>query len=400
MTVQSTRTDMPSSQPACVLIITATKVETQAVLATFSDAAGKPWTRQPIGNKVYYNLHVHGGVPISMVQSEKGTATPGGALLTVRQAIDDLHPQAVIMCGIAYGLHPEKQNLGDILVAQQIEYFEPQKMNVEGRHMPRGDRATSADRLLARFRSGDVDWQGATTHFGLILSGEKLVNDPAFRNQLLETEPEAVGGDMESAGLYAAARDARVDWILVKAICDWADGKKSDDAQQLAAHNAAEYVLHVIKMGGWEKPDQLPTNQSQVYLVGYPPQMELEANLGHPFYEVVFCGSMIEALTVIKQAHDRILAGDYTSRVVVLPDEHRPRLHFCEVGTWEDGKPDYQGPVIGCYGTIEVVPSPGNQAKVYVYVHYFFGQKMKDWMITHWNKIRSVLEKDGWKFLA
>jgi nucleoside phosphorylase len=65
-------------------------------------------------------------------------------------------------------------------------------------------------------------------------------------------EPEAIGGDMEGAGLYAAAGVAKVDWILVKAICDWADGNKNDDAQQLAAHNAADFVRHVIQLGGWE----------------------------------------------------------------------------------------------------------------------------------------------------
>ncbi len=59
---------------------------------------------------------------------------------------------------------------------------------------------------------------------------------------------------MEGAGLYVAAHDAKVDWILVKAICDWADGNKDDTAQALAARNAAEFVLHVLNLGGWDSP--------------------------------------------------------------------------------------------------------------------------------------------------
>ena len=92
-----------------------------------------------------------------------------------------------------------------------------------------------------------------TVRVGLVLSGEKLVDNPEFLKQLLQFEPEAIGGDMEGAGLYAAAQRAEVDWLLVKAICDWADGTKAqdkDERQALAASNAAKFVLHVIEQGG------------------------------------------------------------------------------------------------------------------------------------------------------
>lgn len=86
-----------------------------------------------------------------------------------------------------------------------------------------------------------------------MLSGEKLVNDLSYRNDLLQTEPEAIGGEMEGAGVYVAARNSRVDWILVKAICDWADGNKDDKAQLLAAHNSAQFVLHMLQSIGWSE---------------------------------------------------------------------------------------------------------------------------------------------------
>ncbi|GAB4200683.1 MAG: hypothetical protein OHK0022_22000 [Roseiflexaceae bacterium] len=76
----------------------------------------------------------------------------------------------------------------------------------------------------------------------------------AFRNQLLAIEPEAIGGEMEGAGLYLAAHDAQVPWMLVKAICDWADGNKGEDKaarQALAAQNAATFTLHTIAQGGF-----------------------------------------------------------------------------------------------------------------------------------------------------
>jgi nucleoside phosphorylase/predicted MPP superfamily phosphohydrolase len=257
----SSSDDMASTQPGIILIVTATKVETQAVLEVLPE--GRKWIRQVIGNKTYYNLGVHGGAPVFMVQSEMGIATPGGTLLTVRQAIQDLRPQAVIMCGIAFGLHPDKQNLGDILIAKQLHYYEPQKVDLQRGQIPRGDRTTVSERLLDRFRSGDLEWKGEPrTHFGLVLSGEKLVNAPVFRDWLLKNEPEALGGEMEGAGLYAAARDAKVDWIVIKAICDWADGTKNDEVQLSAARNAARFVLRVLQLGGWDGREQKSSKKS------------------------------------------------------------------------------------------------------------------------------------------
>jgi formylglycine-generating enzyme required for sulfatase activity/nucleoside phosphorylase len=242
-------------KPGNLLIVTVTKVEAQAVLDTFTPE--KTWTRERLGSKFYYFLGLHGGVPVYMVQSEMGTATPGGSLLTVRRAIQDLHPRALIMCGIAFGTRPASQQLGEILVSRQLEYYEPQKVDLNQGLISRGDRVSVSDSLLDRFRSGDLDWQGVKIHFGLVLSGEKLVNNPAFLDGLLTIAPEAIGGEMEGAGLYAAAQDAKTDWILVKAICDWADGGKNSAAQTLAAGNAARFVLHVLQLGGWEGSEQV-----------------------------------------------------------------------------------------------------------------------------------------------
>lgn len=261
----------PASFP--ILIVAVTRVEVQAILKAFSTEPQQ--ARQMIGDKIYYALGIQGGAAIFMVQSEMGTATPGGALMTVHQAIQDLHPRAVILCGIAYGLRPDRQKPGDILIAKQIAYYEPQKVDIQHGQIPRGDRTTTSERLLDRFRSAELDWKGAPTHFGLVLSGEKLINDPDFRNWLIETEPEAIGGEMEGAGLYTAARNAKVDWILVKAVCDWADGKKDDAGQVFAANNAAQFVLHVLQLGAWngqtpdrqidpiagQVPERLPANR-------------------------------------------------------------------------------------------------------------------------------------------
>lgn len=243
-------TELNPPDTKSILLVTATKVETEAVLRTFTggDPSNKLWA----GNKTYYALGKPGQCQseLFLVQSEMGTSTPGGSSITIFNAIQELQPHAIILCGIAYGLKPDKQNLGDILISQRLLCLESQKVDNLHGQIPRGDRSTASERLLDRFNDGNLNWIGAKVCFGLILSGEKLVNNLSYRQQLLEVEPEAIGGEMEGVGLYTVARDAKIDWIVVKAICDWADGNKNDNYQSLAAHNAANFIFHVLKSGG------------------------------------------------------------------------------------------------------------------------------------------------------
>jgi nucleoside phosphorylase len=66
---------------------------------------------------------------------------------------------------------------------------------------------------------------------------------------------------MEGVGLAAAAVRHGVPWILVKAICDWADGKKHKKHQPLAAAAAVSLVHHVLSqrdvLHGLDKPNRV-----------------------------------------------------------------------------------------------------------------------------------------------
>ncbi|MFM7591467.1 MAG: hypothetical protein ACKO85_06690, partial [Isosphaeraceae bacterium] len=60
----------------------------------------------------------------------------------------------------------------------------------------------------------------------------------------------AIGGEMEGAGLYVSAAEHKVDWILIKAICDWADGYKpvnKEERQKTAAINAAKFLIESLE---------------------------------------------------------------------------------------------------------------------------------------------------------
>lgn len=307
---------------ADILLVTVTEVETIAIRKLFSTIQ-----KHYIGEKTYYELGEVGGANVFLVQSEMGAGGQGGTIRTIEKGIDTLSPIAVIMVGIAFGIKPEKQKIGDILVSQQILDYELQRIstgpNGEFVINSRGDKVSASPKLLNRFRDGAIEWkeagEPARVQFGLILSGAKLIDSQDFREQLRAFGAEAIGGEMEGAGLSAAAQGNKVDWILVKAICDWADGKKDDNKQahqELAAANAARFVINVIKQGGMrsESPQvaqliyandaQFQSEQQRVQAVMQPNSLEAIAMLQHKIdtenFDVFLCYNSIDRADVKK----------------------------------------------------------------------------------------------------
>ena len=240
---------MATAPRADVLIVTVTRVETRAVLAAFAAATGQKASTVVIADKIYRDLGMVNGARVFLALSEMGTVGPGSSLQSVGKGIAALRPSAVIMIGIAFGVNDQKQSIGDILVSRQLMLYDAQRVSAT-QIVPRGDRVHCSTWLLEFLTSAELDWTGPRVRFGLVLTGDALVDNVDYRDQLRKLEVEAIGGEMEGAGLYVACQDAKVDWVLVKSICDWADGNKAQDKdvrQEQAAKNAVEFVVHALR---------------------------------------------------------------------------------------------------------------------------------------------------------
>ncbi|MEW6207057.1 MAG: hypothetical protein AB1631_01725 [Acidobacteriota bacterium] len=244
---------LPTSGSDIVLLVTVTDVETESLLETAKTLTNRDYEELRGEHKTYFDLGMIGDHRVFAVRSEMGSDTVGGSLLTVKDAIVEVKPSVVIMVGIAFGVNPKKQKIGEVLVAKQLQPYELQRVGTTKTGAPeiilRGDKPHCSASLLDRFRATHLRWKKAKVHFGLMLSGQKLIDNVDFRDQLLTFSEEAIGGEMEGGGLYVACQQSKVDWILVKAICDWADGKKSkrkETRQKTAARNAAEFVFGML----------------------------------------------------------------------------------------------------------------------------------------------------------
>ena len=313
---------------ADLLLVTVTKVESRAVLAAFQQATGREAQTLRLDDRIYFDLGQINGASVCLVQSEMGAAGLGAALQTVGKGIAALSPEAVIMVGIAFGMSPDWQAIGDILVSENLRPYELQRVGAT-QVIPRGDRPHASSTLLNLLKSADLRWEGPTVRFGVVLTGEKLVDNANFLEQLRSLEPEAIGGEMEGAGLYAACQDQHVDWILVKAICDWADGNKEADRaarQRTAASNAAQFVLHSLQFAPFHSR---PVIDEPEPVAGVPSSLPPQ-----PF----FCGRdkelAIVAEAILPESRPSPSASAFTSSSIACPPAARPSSPADAAPTW------------------------------------------------------------------
>ena len=239
------------SSPA-ILVLAATRAEFEVAIDLAGVRSELSLRRQAVGDYLFVDLGFR-SCPVWLFQCKQGAIGPGAATTRTMDALQTLKPRpfAVVVAGIAFGLRRGEQTMGDVLLAEQIRLYEVERYG-DRRRVARGDRPATSDVLFDWFRSCEVDWspnqareQRPVVHSGLLMSGEKLVDDPAFVADLLRLEPEAIGGEMEVAGVYSAAYSRHTHWIVVKAICDWGMGK-GDKYQKVAARNSLDYVFHVL----------------------------------------------------------------------------------------------------------------------------------------------------------
>jgi WD40 repeat protein/nucleoside phosphorylase len=253
--------------PPIIVLMTFNEHEHAAVLKTFRNKTPNTETRDGI---TYNRLGIYGDMDVIHVISEAGSGGLGAAQQRTNQAIRAWKPKAVIAVGIAFGMDEQKQAIGNVLISTQLRQYELSRANADSSLTPRASSPDASPCLLNRIRTVDtnakasnlLDWP--KVEFGQILSGEKLVDNLDYRNSLKsQFGPEAIGGEMEGTGLYVAAQAERTDWIVVKAICDWADGNKAQDKekrQTLAAGNAAKVVKAALDTGNLYSDDPTVTS--------------------------------------------------------------------------------------------------------------------------------------------
>lgn len=235
-----------------LLLIVVTPIELEATIRAVTAASGAAFTRSFVRHHTIYSLGRIGRTEVTLAQVAQGAQTPDAAAAATPALIEAVRPDFVILVGICYGLRGEDvggpQCPGDVLVANQLLLAAHRR--VADVDTERGGAVHPSPMLLDRFRTTHVDWpEPAAVYLGPLVSESVLVNSVAYRASLRQRFPEAIGGEMEAAGVYPFAMRANVEWGVVKAICDFG-AQKTDEHHRRAAENAASFLTHMVSIGG------------------------------------------------------------------------------------------------------------------------------------------------------
>ena len=193
------------------------------------------------------------------------------AALHTAQCLERLKPHFVLMVGIAGGVK-EKVHLGDVVVSEQIIYYEFTKEEPFSSDFR--PEVLSANKLLLERAKNykDNNWytlihaerpkssgsiKQPEVHSGPIASGEKVIANEARVDELKQLHSKLLAIEMESYGvaLSAAQTDSGCKFIAIRGISDYADAEKNDTWHEYAAESAAAYSIGLLRSGGISIPN-------------------------------------------------------------------------------------------------------------------------------------------------
>lgn len=255
MSFESTDPEIFKSELS-LLIVTATEVEREEVLKQLEPLPSQKEIVTVYDHHQTYYLGLFGVYGVVVVQSEMGAIGANASLVTTMNAINLWNPKAIIMVGIAFGVDDEKQNIGDVLISSYIIPYEFSKVYVDQTSF-RSPMPNANTLLLNRARSirnWDLKIEGrpVKVYSGPILTGEKLIDNKKFRDDLVKVYRNTIGGEMESAGVFAAANNSDTPWLIIKSICDFADGNKGKNKelnQEIAIKTSVSFTHHYLSNG-------------------------------------------------------------------------------------------------------------------------------------------------------
>ncbi|WP_146176326.1 5'-methylthioadenosine/S-adenosylhomocysteine nucleosidase [Rhodovulum kholense] len=238
---------VPEQQKKNIVITTATESERTGLLNALGESGFTRSRFVSTGDGMaeeYTRGHTERIVYLTTSAGSLGANSAGGVL---SPAIRHLGTKYLISAGICFGLKPNvqgvgKQVLGDVVFSSHVQDYETARLGKEIK--PRGDKLPSGQALLqaARIARDDTDRSNFRIDEGLFLSGQKLVDNNDFVHDLRVQFPEALAGEMEGNAVAVACHNAGVQWIVIKAICDWGMDKE-DGWQEIAANRACRLAL-------------------------------------------------------------------------------------------------------------------------------------------------------------
>ena len=162
---------------------------------------------------------------------------------------------AIISVGIACGIK-KKVQLCDVLVSSKVVNYD----KAMDKHLTKSEPITVSSQLLKLF-THPVQWpdhamkkhlednsqQIPNVKSGVIFSGVYHVDNPAMTKTLVKKlAQEGIGIEIDAAYLVSENRQTTVNSVIIKAVCDFGDGKNITEYRHTAELLAADLVHNCL----------------------------------------------------------------------------------------------------------------------------------------------------------
>ncbi|XP_044169470.1 uncharacterized protein LOC122953596 isoform X1 [Acropora millepora] len=242
---KSTETWSVDHLPLDILLLTSVESFDFLSCFTFLDQPFKLYKKE-IG-VVYVgrmgNSSVQEKLKVALMNCSKGAAAPGGSLTVVLNAIRVLQPKAVFSVGTCISLGLEKAKMGDVVISSKLS-------TAEGFKTPGSPLLGNLVRDApygwdAPLKNPD-EWQVNIHCDGDILS--QSMREKRRYDDICEQYPGAVAIETEGEGVYAAAYDANIEWVVVKGVASYFNQSHSATSEWLsfASTMAASVVAKML----------------------------------------------------------------------------------------------------------------------------------------------------------
>ncbi|KAL9979069.1 hypothetical protein ACROYT_G016670 [Oculina patagonica] len=196
-------------------------------------------------------------VKVALIRCYKGSTGPGSSLITVKNAVTKLRPKGVISVGTCSCLNPKKTKLGDVVVSAKLTTY-ASKIVTSTEEQSTGMRSYVSRHFLDLIKHAGDGWEAPLKNpaarevkvhcDGEFLSGPEQVSAGWRRDELAKSYPLASAIELEGEGIFTAAFDDQIEWLVVKGITDYADGTEcvSENWSPFASVMAASVVANIL----------------------------------------------------------------------------------------------------------------------------------------------------------
>jgi len=267
-------------QKCKVLLLSANSVEGRIVTwRLMQENDGQKLDTFVSGGHLYQFAKI-GPIPVVHIwPNDMSSFTMYGSFSAVDAALNCFQPKYIFAVGVAFGIDPTKQALGDVLVAKNLVFYDAFNKVTDGTIKLRSDDTYKIDANLnvqlhpldrehPPKSVGNFKW-----YFGSMLTGGTVLSDAVEKRQLVAASyrigQTIIGGEMEASGIHFACQRTKnrsVPFTIFKGICDWGAEKNGWDTANIGelardavkdyvqafacnnAYNAMRYILLQLNM--------------------------------------------------------------------------------------------------------------------------------------------------------